>query len=612
MAGRRIDLQTRNRFWSLLQKGYSVRAAAQEVGVSEPTAYKWTNGDTNPMGRNWREVRLERNLPEPIRRPRGDAADALKNFGLWRRRYLNRRSTPWQEEAAVSVAKWIASPETEMVVVNCPPGSGKSTLFSHDIPCWLICRDRTIRIMIGSSNLRMASKYSGRIRRTLERPRKLQGASGCLGEDYGRFRPEQADLWRRDEFIVMPYDDEPIEDKEPTVSAFGMETEFLGTRANFIIWDDLVTNKTMTNEARIESQRQWWDTEGETRVEPSGCLLLQGQRMGPNDLYSYALNQMMHDEDDEFGNPINTRYRHIIYPAHFEDRCKGQHGRDAPAWPKGCLLDPIRLPWNGSTGLATMRVNKESKYRVQYQQEDVDPENVLVQKIWIDGGKDSKGVHHDGCWDDRDLCELPHNLQRPLLSIATADPSPTKYWSVQWWIYQPNTQLRYFMDMERKSMDAPDFLDWSGTTNSYMGLVDEWQRRSIDLGYPISHWIVEDVAAQKWLLSYEFIKRWQRIHGVTIIGHKTHGSNKLDPDYGIQMLKNVYYYGMCRLPGQGMGRVKANPLVTEVTQYPESMTDDCLMAQWFLEYNLPKISMPTGNVKPQSRPSWMKRRGNAA
>jgi hypothetical protein len=460
----------------------------------------------------------------------------------------------------------------------------------------------------------MASKYSGRIRRTLERVRPLEGAAGVLAQDYGRFKPELQDIWRQDEFVVLAHDDEPIEDKEPTVSAFGMETEFLGTRANFVVWDDLVTNKTMATPEKVEKLQTWWETEGETRLEPGGLLLLQGQRMGPEDLYNYALQQHVADDyEDGTDHPVDdTRYNHIIFPAHFEDRCTQDHGKDAKPFPEGCLLDPIRLPWRGKNGLATIIKNKESKFRVQYQQEDVDPDSVLVKKVWVDGGKDTDGIVYSGCWDDgRDVAGIPKNLEGPLYSIATADPSPTKYWSVQWWLYQPSTGLRYFLDMYRGTMDSPDFLDWVQGTNTYIGIMNDWQIRSESMGYPITHWIVENNAAQRFLLQYDFIKRWSRQHRTQIIGHSTYGKNKLDDNFGVQMLKNIYRLGLCRFPGAGRGHITALPLITEVTRYPEGSTDDCLMAQWFFEYWLPTLARPVASSKKLSRPSWVRNVVNA-
>lgn len=604
--------------------GESRRLAAATVGISEGTGVGWDRLRGN--GEQRHQLRIDRQLasPKPPEKLSEPARRALEDFAFWRLRYLGRRSTPWQEEAAYSMVDWLLSPETEFAVVNCPPGSGKSTLFTHDIVAWMICRDRHIRILLGSRTFRLASQYSNRVRRLLERVRPLaanpaQGrpepAEGCLAQDYGRFRPEYTDIWRQHEFTVTSADESPLEDKEPTVAAYGMDSEFLGARANLVIWDDLVVGSVLRTFEAIEQQRKWWEEEGQTRVEPGGVLLLQGQRMGPEDLYRYSLDQKLGEQDDGTESE-ESRYRHVIYPAHFEDRCQNDHGKDAKPYPEGCLLDPIRLPWRGTNGLTTIMRNRSEKYRVQYQQEDVDPISVLVQKIWVDGGRDSDGVQYPGCWDKtRGLCQLPHNLQPPFFSIATADPSPTKMWAVQWWVYQPASEQRFLMDLERRSMDAPDFLD--RTPNGFSGLAHDWQLRSVELGYPITHWIIENNAAQRFLLQYDFVKAWTRHHRVQIIAHST-TRNKLDPDYGIQMLRNVYKFGNVNLPGlnvrdaTGMkdpGRYAAMKLIDEVTRYStdgsSAGTDDCMMAQWFLEYHLPTLSRPVAPAKRLKRPSWM-------
>ena len=613
MGGRRYTPDDRRAFFALLGEGWSIKAASDKMGMSYQTALEWKNRESSPYGYNWKQQAAQNKLgnPVPVKNLKGEPNRAYFDFAYFRKRYLGRDSTPWQKEAAQNIVKWIRSPETELVVINCPPGSGKSTLFTHDIPTWLLIRDRSIRVMIGSSNLRMASSYSGRIRRTLERTRPLEDAEACVAKDYGRFKPDMSDLWRREEFVVLPMDGTSPEDKEPTVSAFGMETEFLGTRANFVVWDDLVTNRTMATEELVQKQRQWWDTEGETRLEPGGCLVLQGQRMGPEDLYAYALAQQLSEEDEEdfLADRGRLRYRHIIYPAHFEDRCHEDHGRNAMAFPDGCLLDPVRLPWRGTNGLATIRRNKESKYRVQYQQEDVDPESVLIPKLWIDGGRDTNGVVYPGCYDkQRGICELPIGLDKPLFSVCTADPSPTKYWSVQWWVYQPSTQLRFFMDMFRGKMDAPEFLD-KLNNGVYVGLMNEWQQRSVDLGLPITHWIIENNGAQRFLLQWDFAKQWMRQNRTQIIGHTTTGRvhHPLEEEYGIGMLKNPYRYGLCRFPHKDeTSRIRSLQLITEATHYQAGGpgTNDCLMAQWFLEFHIPKLYLPTKEPRKLRRPSW--------
>jgi hypothetical protein len=155
-------------------------------------------------------------------------------------------------------------------------------------------------------------------------------------------------------------------------------------------------------------------------------------------------------------------------------------------------------------------------------------------------------------------------------------------------------------------MDAPDFLDWLQGTSSYVGIMNEWQQRSFKLGYPITHWIIENNAAQRFLLQYDYVKRWARQNRTTIIGHNTN-VRKLDEEFGIQMLKNIYQFGLCRFPSADMASHNASKqLITEVTHYPEALTDDCLMAQWFLEYWLPTIGRPPTAPMKMRRPSWMR------
>jgi hypothetical protein len=312
--------------------------------------------------------------------------------------------------------------------------------------------------------------------------------------------------------------------------------------------------------------------------------------MGANDLYAHARELELVDDD---GEVIGTKYRQIIYPAHFEDRCQGNHSKkEARAYPEGCLLDPDRVPWTGRSGLATIKANRESKFRVQYQQEDVDPATVLVPMVYITGGTDpDTHEQYPGCWDDdRRIGELPQGLAPPFLSIATADPSPTRFWAIQWWIYHPVSNQRFLMDQIRQAMDAPDFLDWNANSQVFFGVVEEWQQRSKAKGFPIRTWIVEANAAQKFLLQYDHVHRWIRRNNVQIIAHTTHLHNKASEAFGIQMLQNVYRFGQVRLPGHSDSRHMILPLIREATTYPDGhSSDDCLMAQWFLEFNLATV-----------------------
>lgn len=631
------------KFFDLLNAGWGVPQATQKLGMHIDTGYDWIK-KREAGAFQYLEKKAEDALPNPRLRSElnPDALRALDDFEYFRWRYLGRRSRPWQIEAANQTVAWVTSDETELMVVNCPPGAGKSTLFTNDIPLWVICRDRTIRIFLGHRVLSEAQKYARRIKRALERTRPLpadpaQGrnepAEGCLAQDYGRFKPRTGDVWRQDEFTVLAeFDGEEssIEDKEATVTAKGMGTEFLGMRAELAIWDDLVTGSILKSADQVEAQRAWWDNEGVTRVEPGGCLMLVGQRMGAEDLYRHCLDERLppDDEDettenmteDEYAEWLarvgETRYRHIIYPAHFEDRCTGKHGRTEEfAYPDGCLLDPIRLPWKGRNSLSTIRANRASKYRVQYQQEDVDPDDVLVPRIWIDGGIGSDGTLYPGCLDrHRGLCEVPTGLSHPTFSIATVDPSPTQFWAIEWWLYHPASESRFLLDLHRGRMEAPDWLDWNENEKNFYGIAHDWQKRSRDLGFPITHWVFEQNAAQRFVLQHDHVKRWQRQMRVNIVPHNT-TVKKLDEEFGVQMLRDRYRFGNVRLPYRlgahgfmsSPAKVASDHLIREVTMYPQpGPSYDCLMAQYFLEFSLPSLSHEEKPLTKLKRPNWMR------
>ncbi len=632
-------------FFDLLKAGHNVPEASIKLGIHRDTGYDWAKSKESGAFA-YLEQKAEDALPNPKRREElsEPALRALDDFEYFRKRYLGRNSRPWQVEAAEKTVQWLTSPETELMVVNCPPGAGKSTLYTNDIVLWLICRDRTIRVFLGHRVKTEAEKYARRIRKALERTRPLppdpaQGrhepAEGCLAQDYGRFKPRTGDVWRADEFTVLAeFADEEsvIEDKEATVTAKGMGTEFLGMRTDLAIWDDLVTNKILGSAEQLEQQRIWWDNEGVTRVEPGGCLILVGQRMGAEDLYRYCLDERLppEDEDEAIDNMSpeeydewlarvgESRYRHIIYPAHFEDRCTGTHGKGEEfAYPDGCLLDPVRLPWKGRNSLTTIRANRAAKYRVQYQQEDVDPDDVLVPRLWIDGGIGRDGEVFPGCLDKfRGLCDIPVGLAQPVYSIATVDPSPTQYWAMEWWLYQPATEQRFLIDLHRARMEAPDWLDWNDNEKVFYGLAQDWQLRSRALGFPITHWIFEQNAAQRFVLQFDHVKRWMRSSSVSVIAHNT-TVRKQDEEYGIQMLRDKYRFGNVRLPYlvsdkayfSSPAKVASDHLIREATTYPQATYTDCLMAQYFLEYNLAQIVKPVREKRArQARPSWMRGR----
>jgi len=608
---KRVELAAWERYFDARDQGIGVEKAAAKARISPTTAWRFERGDQASSGLEAASLLGRHTVAgEIVTQPlTPEAMAALEDFAVFRLRYFGRLSTEWQKRAALDVLRAVQSPDREYIVINCPPGSGKSTLFTHDITCWLIARDRTIRIMIGSRTERQARMYVGRIKKSLERDAPMRAdadslsagvafdAVACLQDDYGSFKPEgRGDLWRAEGLVVRQLDGTSLDDKEPTASAWGMDSGFLGGRFDLVLWDDLVDRKNTKTQEGKESLREWYVTEAETRLEPGGAFILQGQRIAHDDLYRTALD--MKDLEER------PKYRHVVYKAHDEERCQQVHGPEAKPWPDGCLLDPYRLPWKQ---LETIAHNTPRTYSVMYQQEDGDIVGGLVEQEWITGGVDSQGYNAPGCLDrERDINEAPPHLIDNGWSFVTVDPSPTEWWGVIWWLYDPATGNRYAIDLIRRKMNPEQFLSLDLDTFDFSGLMVDMRAQSIALGIPITHVIVEVNAAQRWLLQQPHIQRWQQATGITFLPHTT-GINKNDPKYGVESTGDYFRQGRIRLPYlSANARLKVSNLVTEALRYPDSDTTDMVMSVWFHTLAVNNYYSPQQKgLYRMDRPYWM-------
>lgn len=631
----------------LRSQGYSQAEACRKAGISQPSAWRRENkikesnggvyapGDllhsgrkrpgssTNPTARTNVPGRQAATSLGAVPRDQlcPEALRALNDFGYFRHRYFGRKSTPWQEEAGHQVADFLATPVKEYLVDNCPPGSGKSTLFTLDIPAWLTARQRGIRGLMGSASQSLAERYLLRLRNALESPYIVRAeseemdmglaydAEATLIGDYGLFKPEGSVLWTAQAFIVSQTDDRPITEKEPTWSAYGLDTAFIGGRFDFCIWDDVTEDKFLTTAERIEKQRDRWDKVAEKRLEPGGLLVIQGQRLGPEDLYRHCLDKKVGsstvmEHDGCCNAEPGKKYHHIVFRAHYEDRCQEDHDTTV-YYPDSCLLDPYRLPWRE---LEAEMENSSSNFQTVYQQEDIDPAQSLVDMFWIKGGTHPTTREiFPGCWDnEREAWQIPQ-LAMPYVSYLCVDPSPTKMWGITLWVYHPATNIRFLVALHRGKLMARQFFDWNDPEGKFTGLLQEWYERTVVLGFPLTTLVFEQNAAQRFFLATSAMQRWQQSTGVRVIGHETFASNKLDPKLGPQILSELYRRGLVRLPGKGdASRIMTMKLVEEVTRYPKATTDDLVMSQWMGEANLSHIFAREPKVRITPVPGWLK------
>ena len=616
---KQTDVARWEKYFTARNEGHNVEAAARRARLPSSTAWRFERNDPGSGGLEAASIlgisvvagNLVAQPISPI------AVAALDNFAEFRLRYLGRKSTPWQTRAAYEVLRQHeearATNSRRYVVINCPPGSGKSTLFTHDIVAWLVARDRTIRVMIGSRTERQAKMYVSRLRRTLERERPVRAsadaimrgvgfdAEATLGGDYGLFKPEdKSEKWSASELTVRQLDGVDLEDKESTVNAYGMDSGFLGGRFDIVLWDDLVDKKnTRTAEAR-EEIRAWWDSEAETRIEPGGVLILQGQRISPDDLYKYCLDKL--DDDDR------PMYVHVKYQAHDEAKCDYDHGATTLAWPDGCLLDPIRLPFKFLNG---HKKRNAKAYNLQYQQLDDYGDAGLVREEWILGTVDKDGWQGPGCLDtDRGLLSPPvHLLDGNGWSHVTVDPSVEQYWGVGWWLYDGATSTRHLIDIHKRRLTPQEFLGYNIETGEFSGILHTIWQDGINLRCPIQLVVFEQNAAQKWFLQMPHVQKWQAVTGVRIVGHSTN-VNKSDPKYGVESIGAEFQQGLVRLPWKGnIARTKVEELLHELYRYPDAETSDLVMMTWFetlATRNHYSSGSSAGTYRRDDVPSWVK------
>ena len=652
---RAVPAQDKAKFFALIAAGQNIKSACAQAGVHYNTGSRWLKRakeaeaarreaeakGARGTGSGGRQTLDYQRLMDAVDMPSAipydmltdEAKRGLEDFDYFRRRYLGRVPSPWQVEAAVTLIELLESEEKEFVVLNVPPGAGKSTLF-HDVAVWAICRNRRIRVMIGSVSQNMAKLYSRRIRETLERVTPMEpdpimvqkglaiNAEACLAIDYGRFKPvDKGALWRADEFVVEQLDGNGLDNKEPTVRAYGIEAEFIGHRADLCLFDDVASPDNARESVARDKLLERWDNVAEARCDPGGLLAVVGQRLGSGDLYAHCLAKETYDIEEDLnydGSDVTTpedvdtsqperqrKYRHIIYKAYYEDLDTGKESRsfNSLPYPDGPLLDPKRLPWKD---LSFIRYNKPDVFKVVYQQEDLDLDNRLADRTWITGGTGIDGVLYPGCIDvERLPGHITRELAHPWISIVAIDPSPTMFWAFVWIIYQPEQNLYHIVDVERAKLTAEDVLGFDTTSRIYSGKMEEWQNRSYDMGYPISHWVVEINAAQRFLLQHDFVKKWQAMHKVNIIPHTT-SRNKLDENAGVEaLLPPLLRSGAIRLPTM-RGNWKTLAVVDELTKWTRDKKNgtDLVMALWMAVLNLPNLT--TIKLPPrQWRPSWM-------
>lgn len=571
----------RQEFLSLITRpDMSVPRASELVGVTEGTGWRWKK-QAGLTGE--RKIGAPPPQPDPIPYEElgEEARRGADDPGFFAEHYLGLRGVPWAVEMILLLYELYLSPEDEYVVLNAPPGAGKSTWVTFAFTSWVSVRERALgrepRILLGHRAEAKARWYIERIRRRF-------GSDARLIADFGRFRSDRKEApWSAEQLLIEPLVWADLREKEPTFAAASYEGSLLSGRWPLIVWDDLLDKSNQSSPEQRDNVDNWLDQEAESRLEPGGLFVISNARYGPDDT-SYRVRQFIDEEEVTADGRPRPIYQHIAFKAHYEDRCQG--GDHLGPYPEGCLLDPVRLSWRR---LRQRQIRRPDLFEIVYQQGDVAPAGSLAEKAHFTGGTDSIGAVAIGCFDrERRFGQLPNreDAQDPLVNAVTVDPGQSSgYWAVQHFLVYEDRQQVLFQGM-RRVLQAPDLLYRDDRHGPYTGILEDWWKVSLEAGVPFDVLIVEKNNAQRWIMQYPFFMEWVTQRGVALVPHET-GRNKNDPERGVEMVGPVYKHGQLRLPYNGYEeQLFADAFEREATTWPNGRTSDMLVGHWFLTMRL--------------------------
>ena len=206
----------------------------------------------------------------------------------------------------------------DWIVVNVPPSSSKSTIFSVMMPVWLWCRDPSFRILTASHSSALSNRFSKRSRELI--------------------RSDKFQILFGETFQFIKSGDSV---KEQITSDNGMRitssvgASITGGHFDFVILDDLHDAQSEASKPEINRSNAFLKAAASRETDPQLTLkFLIGQRIAVGDVTDTVLN--MADENPEL------KVLHVCLPAKNEYPVSPESARNIYDAETG-LLAPIRI-----------------------------------------------------------------------------------------------------------------------------------------------------------------------------------------------------------------------------------------------------------------------------
>jgi hypothetical protein len=468
---------------------------------------------------DWRDIILEN--PELfLLRYFGDKLEGLKDFHL---RLIE-----------------IALNDVRSLILY-PAGHGKTTLVSTILPIFQLCKDPNSRIAVIAKNEVDAKGIMRAIHSELL-------GNELLIRDFGPFRAQgdDAKAWTLERIDI---DGKTRKSKEGSIQMYGSKGNVLGKRFDWVICDDVVTEKNSATPDQRQSMREWFNLGVETMPEyPWSRLTVVGTLFDPEDLY-YDLQELRMPESDEH-----------IYRVQREDAIIDEESHTT-LWPERWTWPRLMAQ---KAKMGTIDFNK------RYRNIAVDASRLVFKQEYIWGGDIGK-ERFPGCLDrgfragDKgDNWRIVNGFDPAIGSsrqakfcahIVLAQGACQAHERCYWVIDLVRAQLTMPQQVDlviQKHEEYDSFASVIEVNGYQLGLKEAVEKRLADSGMTFN-----------------------------ILPHHTSRNTKPDPEIGIGSMSRMVARGELHIPWQDeYSRTIMMPLVDEMVQYP-GRTTDTVMSLWF-------------------------------
>lgn len=460
-------------------------------------------------------------------------------------------------EQHIELCKFLNSKKRFKLILM-PRYSFKSCVCTIGYSLWKLWFNPNLRILIYSDATLKAEGFLTSIKNHIEG--KTLGS--IFRTEFGNWEtdPNRKGKWSNREIIISKRTNAHA---ESTVETAGQETSLIGKHYDIIIFDDIVSDKTVTTKEQMDKTSECYQ-KALSLLKPGGEILMIGTRWHFGDLYGRIIDEnddkqtfdIFHRDADMKNEDGTLIFEDIGLDREFLDFQKKEQG----SYIYSCLYQ--NNPVDDET--ATFKTSNFSFY------DKIDPRDLYITGTCDPGG--GKGGDPTGIT----VLGTDHDMNMYILDIVNSDLQPSE-------IVQEIIRLHYKWKFRIFGIE----------TNFYRGTL----KYDLDIQTRIEY------AEQPKNFPLFGLHEFQ--------ASITNTKNKNDRWHNrIRALQPYHERGVIKFPGKKFNLLQGDfrELAYQMIKYPNSPHDDILDS---LAYHLPLIRKG-GTVKqsgpPRHSPAWIERR----